>query len=758
MIVLNPHLRKEARVIPEAGRDLRRQEQQTYFDLLLCARLLSLAIVLYCARTADARIPQDPYADLAKEVTIRRTTHGVPHVTAPTLKAVAFGFGYCQAEDHSESIMYNYLAANGQLAETFGGKDNLERDFRSRRFKVRERAVNTYHHLDEDFRSMLEGFAAGFNYFIKKHPAGLPPWIRPVTGHDVAAHGMAGVMRFAFDRGGVIERFQAGNQRKLAWVPEGHATDMFGSNMWALAPSRTKAGHAILLGNPHQPWSREATYYEAHLIVPGIMNFHGSTFIGRPVLTSGFNEYLGWSHTVNYPDLEEIYALELDPSKEDHFLFDGDSIPLQKQEVTVRWRDGRILRNETRTYWHSPLGPVIDRDAKNAYVLRSAIYDEYRAYVQWLRMSLARSYEEFRAALELQAVPMFNVCYADREGNIEYVWNGTIPVLPHGPRFAEAVPASQSSEIWTRFHSLAELPQLFNPPGGYVQNCNDPFHYTNLRVPMDPSAFPSYFSPRRLGLRTQHCLELIGGDQKLSLEEVRDLKFSEKMLLADRMKEDLMAAVTMEKPTGATAEAIEILKKWDNSVSANSVGSVLFETWWRHYALQGKRNLGAPIEADSYAIPWTADEPMKTPRELGNKLRAVSALQTAIDEVQRDHGRLDVAWGEVHRLRRGDKDLPAGGGSGFLGCFRVLSFADAQNHQQVIDGGDGWIFAVEFSDPPKAFSVLAYGQSSNPHSPYFSDQAELFATNQMKPVPFTDEQIQAQTLHQYRPGEEKSRR
>ncbi|MFO0948287.1 MAG: penicillin acylase family protein [Planctomycetota bacterium] len=563
---------------------------------------------------------------------------------------------------------------------------------------------------------------------------------------------MAGVMRIRVRSRRDHRTISKRNQQRIAANPL-ESLDMAGSNMWALAPERTKNGNAILLGNPHQPWSREATYYEAHLIVPGIMNFYGSTFIGRPVLTSGFNEQLGWSHTVNYPDLEEIYAIPLDPDRENHFLFDGDSVPLEKQEVNVRFRDGRIVRTESRTYWHTPLGPVIDRDAKNVYVLRSACYDEYRAYVQWLRMSLAKSHAQFRQALEMQAVPMFNICYADREGNIEYLWNGTVPVLPHAARLAEAVPATNSSQIWTRFHSLAELPQLHNPPGGYVQNCNDPFHYTNLRVPMNPNQFPLYFSPRRLGLRTQHCLELIDGDEKWSLEDVRDRKFSQRMLLADKVKGDLIAVLEKENPTGDLAEALQILKRWDNSVSAKSVGSVLFETWWRHYAMEGSGNLAKPIEVDSYAIPWSADQPMTTPHGLGNKNRAVAAMKTAVEDVKREQGRLDVPWGDVHRLRRGDKDLPVGGGSGFLGCFRVLSFAPAKSHRRVIEGGDSWIFAVEFANPPKAYSVLGYSQSSNPQSPHFNDQAELFAEDRMKPVAFTDDEIQAGLLREYHPGD-----
>ena len=140
-----------------------------------------------------------------------------------------------------------------------------------------------------------------------------------VNGHDVAAYGLAGVMRFAFNRGNSDQGLSQGARRRRRYARCHRtmrlriATAEVGSNMWAFAPSRSQSGRAILMGNPHQPWAPVSTYYEAHMIVPGKLNFYGSTFIGRPILTSGWNEYLGWSHTVNGPDLEEIYELELDP-------------------------------------------------------------------------------------------------------------------------------------------------------------------------------------------------------------------------------------------------------------------------------------------------------------------------------------------------------------------------------------------------------------------------------------------------------------
>ncbi len=275
--------------------------------------LISGLVLLATIQAVAEEHGKDHAAQLAGQVQIRRTAYGVPHIKADTLEAVAFGFGYCQAEDHLLNIMHSILRARGELAENFGGQRNVESDFRNRQYQVRKRAIETYHLLDGDFRGMLEGFAGGINYYVQLHRGQLPDWVPTINGHDIAAHGLTGVARFAFDRGGIVGKFLAAQNDTQTQLNPQPSEDLLGSNMWAFSPARTDSGLAILMGNPHQGWNQVATYYEAHLTVPGQLDFYGSTFVGRPVLTTGFNKFLGWSHTVNYPDLEEIYELDRDP-------------------------------------------------------------------------------------------------------------------------------------------------------------------------------------------------------------------------------------------------------------------------------------------------------------------------------------------------------------------------------------------------------------------------------------------------------------
>jgi acyl-homoserine-lactone acylase len=686
---------------------------------------------------------------LAERVEIRRTTFGIPHILADDLASAFFGLAYCHLEDHGEMVVLGLLRSRGELAR-YLGRDELDSDFFNRR--THARAVETFHLLDEDTREVFRGYAAGVNHYIRSHTGEFPEWVQPAfSPHDVAALWIGRVSR------GKIRRFLELQYDRESLEGESPLAEESGSNAWAFAPSRTVSGNAILLRNPHLKWDKG--YYEAHITVPGIINFYGDFRVGRPLFyNGGFNDYLGWSTTNNYPDLDEVYALEVDPDHPDHYLFDGGSVPLKRELVTVDFKNGDGLARESREFLHTPLGPVIHRRGGKILVMRSAPDGEYRMAQQFLQMMRAKNFEEWKSAMRIRAQPSSNFTYADREGNVFYLWNAAIPDLPHPSGEDEvAVTASRSEEIWTRLVAFDRLPQLLNPKGGYLHNENDPFHYTNLNQEFDPSDFPANFPEPRLRLRSQLALELIANGRKLTLEEVADLKHSMRMLLADRIKEDLIVAVRSSNPEPELIHALQVIENWDNTVAAESRGGELFRLWFEHYLVDGEAWSGITRERREQAWkaafrhPWNPNEPLTTPRGLRNPDRAVKAFRTAADETKEKHGGCDVAWGEVHRLQRGPVDVPVGGCPGFLGCFRVLNFEESESAKRVVSQGDAWILAVEFSDPPQAYSVLAYGQSSKEDSPHYADQAELFARNQMKEVAFTEKEIQAQLLRKYRP-------
>ncbi len=714
---------------------------------------------------------QPEYMELAAQVEIRRTHYGVPHVKGENLRALAFGTAWCQLEDYGVRVASGLAGARGETARMFADRNNLEQDFR--RKPAYMRAVETYHLLSQDVRDILEGFAAGVNYYMVINRKEFPDWPEPdFNGHDVAALTVGGPNMSLARR--FIQTLDAGSDGSDAITENSidsgpmtyPASSSDGSNAWALAPSRTTSGSAILLRNPHLSWT--SGYYEIHLTVPGILNFYGDIRIGGFFsIIGGFNEYLGWSTTNNYPDLDEIYELDLDPENPDNYLFDGSSIQLRREEITVEYLSGDgIGESETRESWNTTIGPVIYRTGSKIYVMRSANDGEYRRGEQFLRMMRATDLDQWQDAMKMRAISSSNYTYADREGNIYYVWNAKLPVLPHDAKEEEAVPASRSSDIWTSLLPYEDLPQLLNPAGGYLQNSNDPPFYTNLNQILDANSYPPSIREPVLRLRSQHSLQLIHPEKRLSLEDVIELKHSMRMLMADRLKDDLVRMVRQSDPDPEISGAIELVADWDNTVSAESRGSVLFERWYSRLTrliLEEKRSREGPdartlSDADIFVQMWDPEDPINTPAGLARTDLAVGAFMEAVEETKERWGAWDVSWGDVHRVRIGDVDVPVGGGPGNMGCFRVLSFRRDTDGKLAANSGDGWVLAVEFGKIPRAYSILAYGQTTREDSPHHSDQAAMFASNQMKRVAFTEAEIEEQLLYSYHPGKRKHRK
>jgi len=716
--------------------------------------MMLLAAMALSTHPSTALAQAPAAADLARQVEVRRTTYGVPHIRAENLVAANYALAYVQLEDYGARVAMGLLRARGEMGRWFG-RDSMDGDFGAQREYAL--AVQNYPRLEQSTRDVYEGFAAGVNRYIDLHPNEFPAGFKPnFSGYDIAARdvtsaSLASARRFLAKLAPPQNR-RAGPAAAADPSNEGEPTlgsdiDPIeeGSNAWAFAPSRTKSGKAILLRNPHLAWN--SGYYEGHMTVPGVLDFYGDFRIGGPFgVIGGFNKDLGWSTTNNAPDLDEIYALDVDPARADRYLFDGTSLPLERDLTTVTYRNGTGLSTETRESWRTPLGPVIWRDGGKIYVFRAAAEGDYRGGEQFLHMMRAKSLAEWKEAMRIRSRFNSNFTYADRAGNIFYVWNASIPSLPH-PSGGDtaAVPARRTSEVWTRYVDFDSLPQVLNPRGGYVHNENDPPYHTNLRQVLDRAKYPANFPEPLLRLRSQMAVTLIDNTKKLSLEDVIALKHSYRMLLADRVKDDLIAAVRATNPDAATANALEQLTKWDNAAGPTSKGAVLFQSWWQLYT-QGSN-------PDSmFAEPWSLAKPAATPRGLKDPARAARAFTQALADVTRQYNDPFIAWGDVHRVRLGKVDVPVGGCSGALGCFRVLNFATNPDGKRSAIGGDGWILAVEFGDIPRAYTVLAYGESPKEDSPYHSDQAEMFAKGEMKRVAFTAKDVEAATVKRYNPG------
>jgi len=742
--------------------------------------VLLLALTAGCATTplpsvptAEAELIEVALPEVATQVEVRRTTYGVPQIRGENLRAAAFALAYVQLEDYGVRVIQGLQSARGRVALVLG-RGEVDDDARARLRHAR--AVETYPLLHEDTRDVYRGFAEGVNHFIRVHRARLPDWVTPdFTAYDVLARDVSwpseGQMENFRER--IAERpddppllvLEGGSWRPFTTAARpsgprvrpyqgadrprvyhyGQDAENVGSNAWALAPSRTESGNASLLRNPHLSWT--AGYYEAHLRVPGKLDFYGDYRIGGPFgVIGGFNPNLGFATTDNLTRTHEFYAFRAHPELTDYIVVDGSAVPLRREVVTVEYADDGTVGSETREFWTSPFGPVVHRQGGLVYVFRPAANAEFRAGEQWLRMMQATSLHEWREAMEIRARTGSNFTYADREGNILYVWNSASPALPH-PAGGDslAILAETSDRIWSRLVPFDSLPQVLNPPGGYVHSENHSPHFANMNTVLEHS-FSFWVQDPQFSLRAQHALELLHNDRIFSLEDVVATKHSMRMLLADRVKDDLLGAVAGAAPTGEVARAAELLSTWQNDAAAESRGAVLFATWWERYS-------GLMGSAEPYAVPWSEDEPATSPRGLADAVSAAEAFEWAVSETAERFGAWDVAWGEVHRVRWGDVDVPVGGCGGALGCFRVLGFSTADDGKRFVNGGDAWVLAVEFGDEPRAYSILGYGQTPDPESPFHANQAAMFAAGEMKTVLWRESDIEDATVYRYRPGE-----
>jgi acyl-homoserine-lactone acylase len=377
----------------------------------------------------------------------------------------------------------------------------------------------------------------------------------------------------------------------------------------------------------------------------------------------------------------------------------------------------------------------------------------------------SRDLRGFLSRLDRNLIPTSNFTYADAEGNVLYQWNARLPKrIDRGTSYEVDVPGETRQYFWQGLHRVHDLPRLLNPIGGAVQNANNSPWWTSLVDRLDMNRFPTYVERNPLALRPQRALQLVESSRTFTPDAVRELKFDVRVLVADRVLDELLAAARPPSSTSADLdEAIAVLAQWDRRAAADSRGTALFLRFWDTY----RQTVTEP-----FAVPWSADSPVTTPRGLANPEQAVAALERAAAALRTSPGGLAVPWGQVVRFRAGDIDLPGDGADGGYGLYRVMRFdgprpgakpaADLTGQVRVagrIDPaqppagfGDAWVLLVHFARPIEAWSILAYGQSSEPGSRHGRDQIERFARHELRRVWFSEADIAANLERSYRPG------
>jgi acyl-homoserine-lactone acylase len=713
---------------PDSARDA---AVRRLLPLLLLALLPTCTLVRPPSTPPPAaeQLPQPLEAAPAHErAELLWDSYGVPHIFAEDAAALFYAFGWAQMRSHGNLLLRLYGQARGRAAE-YWGERFLESDEWVLTNAIPARAAEWLTLQSPHMRAYLEAFVAGINGFAAQHADELGEIWRaalPVAATDVLAHQQR-VLQYTF----MASPFMAtAAQRQLQAVP--------GSNAWAVAPARSASRNALLLMNPHLPWTDLFTWYEAHLVAPGI-DAYGATLVGSPTLSMAFNEHLGWAHTVNTIDSADLYELT---TLGDAYIFDGAARPFETEEHVLRVAQPDGSSAERRlTVRRSVHGPVIAERPGRAIALRVAGLDAPRLPDQYWDMLRATDIAQFEAVLSRLQLPMFTVMYADAAGNILHVFNGAVPLRPRGDwaYWQGMVPGDTSATLWTQTHSYRALPRVLNPGSGWLQNANDPPWTTTIPFPLEPALYPPYMAPQRpMSFRAQRSARMLAENPRISFDDLVSLKHSTRMEAADHLVNDVVAAARSLGDSTARAAA-DVLERWDRGASADSRGAVLFQAFYRALARQ-RWPAGSPFE-----VPWSPRAPLTTPDGLSDPAAAAAVLSRAAQQIAATYGALDVPWGEVHRLRMDDVDLPASGGSGELGIFRAIDFEPlpGDTTRFAATGGDSFIATIEFSTPVRARALLAYGNASQPGSPHRTDQLALFARNELRPVWLTREEVLA---------------
>jgi acyl-homoserine-lactone acylase len=647
-------------------------------------------------------------------------TWDVPHIYAASNPELGYGFGWAQMKSYGNEILTLYGLARGQGAE-FWGEKYLPSDRLMHQVGIPSAAIKAFEKQPAGLKAYLQGFADGMNAYTLEHPEEINDDVRqvlPIQAEDIMRH----IQRAFFTFVSAV-----GNSPPILGLSGLPPNTQPGSNTIAIGPSRSASGNAMLLQNPHLPWNSPLMrFYEAHLIGPEF-DLYGTTLIGVPMIVIGFNGEMGWSHTVNTVDALDTYLLN---SNSGGYQYDGKTLEFKEETRVLKTReedgsmtyDTLILRNSLH-------GPVIQFTDTSSIAIRTGMLDNHGVLQQFWDMGKAKNLKQFQDALRQHQLPMFTTTYADSEGHIYYLFAGHVPKRPQGD-FAfwqRPVAGDTSATLWTEIHSFDELPSLLDPESGFVQNSNSPPWFATYPAMLKPGDYPKYMAPEGLNLREQRGLEMLLEKKSISFEDLLDIRYSNKMLLADRVLPDLLPAAKSSKDS-ITRAAGEVLSSWDRHTNADSKGAILFAFWVEEICKTNRCGI---------AEPWSSSAPITTPNGLADPDAAANLLGKIAEQVKEKYGSMDVPWGEVMGLT---DNIPGTGASGSpFGVFHVMTYIPSENGEFRAVHGDTWVAVIEFTkNGPKAEVLMSYGNSANSND----EQLRLLSNKQMRPVWYTRELIE----------------
>lgn len=671
-----------------------------------------------------------------KSAEIMWDQYGVPHIYAEDAVAADYAFGRAQMENHTNLLLKLYGTSRGRAAE-YWGESNLASDIMVHKMGLPARADALLEAQGPEYAARLKAFAQGMNDWANENPSAVNDDMKavlPVSAQDVLRQ-----MQYS-----IHVTFVAGGAQQIAqgWQAQNDKPDEKpGSNAWAIAPSRSASGNAMLLMNPHLPWNNQFLFFEAHISTPDY-DAYGVSLIGMPNLVIAFNKDIGWTHTVNTYDGADMYELAL---VDGGYQFDGGAKPFEVSKATLKVKaaDGSMSDREIEIK-RSAHGPVISEKGSKALALKVAGIEEpnhNRMFEQYWKLGSAENVDEFEAALAMHQVPMFNAVYADRHGDIFYAFNALQPVRKSGDVafWSGIIDGTSSDLLWQEYRGYEELPRYRNPESGFVQNANDAPWSSTFPMILNPGDYPADTAPLFMPFRPQNSASMLVNDSSVTWDELMQYRQSTRAVLADRIMDDLEAA-TAGSDDPLITEAMQVLAAWDRQTLPESRGALLFLNWVQQVGI------GAIYRETFFTEKWSPEKPLSTPDGITDPAGAVAALSRAAASIKETYGALDAPWGEFVRTRHAGQDHPASVGPGVLGAFRVafLGRPDAEGIVPVM-GGNSFVAAVEFGEKVRAKGILGPGNTTEPRTSHYGNQLPLHAAGDFRDILFYRADVEAGT-------------
>ncbi|MBL7764261.1 MAG: penicillin acylase family protein [Chitinophagaceae bacterium] len=693
----------------------------------------------------------------AKQVTIIRDNWGIPHIYGKTDANAVFGLLYAQCEDDFRRVEMNYIEKLGRMSEVQGEK-SLHDDLYIRLIIDSSEAVADYNNSPAWLKKLLNAYADGINYYLYKHPDVKPvllnrfkPWYQLLwTDGSIGAISTGDVTEAD------VKNFYLGANEPVAVKKNIFEENQVGSNGFAVAPSRTESGNAILYINPH------VTFYfrpEVQVVSEEGLNVYGAVTWGQFFIYQGFNPYCGWMHTSSNVDVADMYKEKVTQKGKDFFYtYEKKQLPVKQKQIKLRYKTDGGIKIKTVTGYYTHHGPVMaKRDGQ--WISVRGYNRALKSLIQSWQRTKAKGFEDFKKTMEMNANTSNNTVFADYKGNIAY-WHGDyVPKRDRKLNWSLPVDGTTVATEWKGLHTLDEIVHVYNPATGWIQNCNSTAFTVSGSSSPKKEDYPSYMAPDGENFRGVNAQRVLEKENRFTIDKMIAAGYDRKLSAFEILVPALVSSFEKNILPGnslyqSLAGPIQVLKQWDFYSSESSVATTL--------AIEWAERLAATLQRIYIDEGW--DDQVSLIKKFSATATAEELfppLLAVVKELKSKFDKWEIAWGELNRYQRipasyddAKPSLPvpfASAAWGMLPSYNSRYYTGTKKRYGV--SGNSFICAVEFGKKIKAKSLLAGGESGNPGSKHYADQLEMYTKGEFKDVLFYKEDVVKNAERTYHPGE-----